>query len=54
MAAGKKAWQRRKVKERNNSIARIPASFLPGYGAARGVYKAYKAEKELSKSKKKK
>ena len=48
--AGKKAWQTRIRRERNRSIASIPASFIPGYGAAKGTYKAYKAEKSLIRS----
>ena len=54
MVAGKKAWQTRMKRERNDSLANIPASFIPGYGPAREAYQAYKAEKKLRKSKKKK
>lgn len=48
--AGKKAWRTRQQRVRDRSMASIPASFIPGYGVARGVYKAYKAEKSIRKN----
>ncbi len=50
---GKKGWQNRMKKERNLSLASIPASFVPGFGPANSAYKAYKAEKRIHKSRKK-